>query len=53
MWGTRVEELLLATFRLGLACQEVQDSVAQGGVQTQGPSIVMGLEGTMVLNAEL
>ena len=38
---------------LGASCQEVQDPVAQGRVQTQGPSLMMTLEGTMVLNAEL
>ena len=35
------------------ANQEVQDAVAQGGVQTQGLKLLMNLEGTMVLNAEL
>ena len=36
---------------MGLACQEVQDPVAQGGVWAL--SLVMGLDGTMVLKAEL
>jgi hypothetical protein len=34
------------------ARQEVQDPVAQGEVQTQGPNL-MSLEGTMALKAEL
>ena len=43
-------EVLFPTFTTwGEASQEV----AQGGVQTQGPSLMMNLEGTMVLNAEL
>ena len=36
-----------------VAHQDVQDSVTQGGVQTQGPSIMRSLEGTVELKAEL
>ena len=40
--------------QLGAVCQEVQDPVAQGGVQTQGPELNDELGGyTMVLKAEL
>jgi hypothetical protein len=38
---------------LGTARQEVQDPVAQGGIQTQDLSLMMSLEGNMVLKAEL
>ena len=38
---------------LGVAHQENQDAVVQGGVQNHGPSLMMSLERTMVLNAEL
>jgi hypothetical protein len=38
---------------LGVARQEVQDPVAQGGVETQGPELDDELGGYYVLNAEL
>ena len=37
----------------GAACQKVQDPVAQGRVETQVLSLMMSLEGTMVLTAKL
>ena len=40
-------------YHLGVARQEVQDPIAEGGVLYQGLSLVMCLEGTMVLNAFL
>ena len=36
-----------------MARQKVQDPIAQGGVETQVPTLMMSLVGTMVLNAEL
>ena len=38
---------------LGVARQEVQDPVAEGGVSSQYLSLVLSFEGTMVLNTEL
>ena len=57
MWGPSVEEqqsgeVVAYLHHLGAARQEVQDPVAQGGVQTQGLKL-KSLEGTMVLNSEL
>ena len=52
LWGPSVEDqrggdVVTYPHHLGAARQEVQYPVAQGGVKTQG------LEGTMLLNAEL
>jgi hypothetical protein len=40
-------------YHLGTARQEVQDPVAEGGLNPRFLSLVMSFEGTMVLNAEL
>uniref|UniRef100_A0AAZ3RRK7 Pleckstrin homology domain containing, family G (with RhoGef domain) member 5b n=1 Tax=Oncorhynchus tshawytscha TaxID=74940 RepID=A0AAZ3RRK7_ONCTS len=51
LWGPCVEDQrsgVAYLHHLGATCQEVQDPIAQGGVQTQGPSLMMSLEGTMV-----
>ena len=54
LWGPSVEDqrggdIVSYPHHLVVARQEVQDPVAQGGVS----SLMMSLEGTMVLNAEL
>ena len=47
-------EMLFPTFTTwGAARQEVQDPLAQGGLRPRVSSLMMSLEGTMVLNAEL
>ena len=51
--GPRVGCVVTYPYHLGVACQEVKDPVAEGGVESQGLSFVMSFEGTMVLNAEL
>ena len=58
MWGPSVEDqrrggLVSYLHHLGVPRQEVQDPVAQDGVQTQGLELDDELGGSMVLNAEL
>jgi hypothetical protein len=58
LWGSFVEDqhsgaVVSYLPYLGVARQEVQDLVAQGRLQTHGPSLIMSLQGTMVLKAEL
>jgi hypothetical protein len=58
LWGPCVEDqqswgLVSYLHHLEEALQEVQDPVAEGRVQTQGPELIDELDGTMVLNAEL
>jgi hypothetical protein len=58
LWGPCIEDqrsggVVSYLHHLGAARQEFQDPVAQGGVQTQGLSLMMSLEGSMMLNAEL
>uniref|UniRef100_A0A8C7P1H5 Pleckstrin homology and RhoGEF domain containing G5 n=1 Tax=Oncorhynchus mykiss TaxID=8022 RepID=A0A8C7P1H5_ONCMY len=51
LWGPCVEDQrsgVAYLHHLGATCQEVQDPIAEGGVQTKGPSLMMSLEGTMV-----
>ena len=58
LWGPSVEyqrggDFVSYPHHLGEAHQEVQDPVAQGRVETQGPKLNDELEGYCVLNAEL
>ena len=58
LWSLRVEDqcsvgVVAYLHHLESARKEVQDPVAQDRAQTQGPSLVMSLEGTMRLKAEL
>ena len=58
LWGPSVEDqrggdVVTYPHNLGAARQEVQYSVAQGGVETQGLELDDEFGGTMVLNAEL
>ena len=46
-------EVFFPAFTTWEARQEVQDPVGQGRFRTRASSLVMSLEGTMVLNAEL
>ena len=55
LWGPHVEDLRGGSFfaylpHLGSASKEVQDPVAQGGIQTQGLGLV---KSTMAMKAEL
>ena len=58
LWGPSVEDqrggdVVAYPHHPGAARQEVQYTVAQGGVETRVWSLMTSLEGTMVLNAEL
>ena len=56
-WGPCVEDqrrggVVSFLHHLGAARKEVQDPVAQGGYRPRAPSLIMSLEGTMVLKVE-
>jgi hypothetical protein len=58
LWDPSVEDqrtgdVVSYLHHLGMARQEVQDPVAQGGMRPMFSSLIMSLEGTKVLNAEL
>ena len=57
LWGPSVEDqrrgVVSYLHHLGATHQEVQDPVALGGFKPRAPSLMMSVEGTMVLNAEL
>jgi hypothetical protein len=58
LWVPHVEDQhggddVAYTHHLGSDRQKVQDPVAEGGVQSQGPKLGDKLAGDMVLNAEL
>ena len=58
LWGPSVEDqrrgmIVSYLHHLGAARQEIQYPVAQGGSRPRVSSLMMSLEGTMVLNAEL
>ena len=58
LWGPSVEDqrsgdVVSYLHSLGAACQEVQDPVALGGLRPRASSLMMSLECTMLLNAEL
>ena len=57
LWGPSVEDqrsgdVVSQLHHLVAARQKVQDPIAQGGVDTQGSSLMMSLEGTIVMNAD-
>ena len=58
LWDPSVEDqrsgdVVSYLLHLGVTCQEVQDPITQGGVETKVSRLMMSLEGTMVSNAEL
>ena len=58
LWGPCVEDqqsggVVSYLHHLGAARQEVQDQLHRAGFRPRGSSLMMSLEGTVVLNAEL
>ena len=58
LWGSSGEDqrsvdVVSYLHHLGANHQEVQDQITQGELRPRASSLMMSLEGTMVLNAEL